>query len=154
MSISRTWALRGSAGVVLAMVVGAWGLGIARGGDAPPPDEASVPAAPDTSLAPEGEVAGIQERRAKPRPGRAGTDPSSEAPAAPGTEEAAAPGPDGSDGSDDPEDRDPRTDGPTRTTSPSPPGRPSPSPTPSPSDGCTDLSSSVDCVLAPVTSRP
>lgn len=142
---------RGIAAGVVAFVVGAWAVGLALGNDEPVNRETG-PDVPETSLTPSEEPSVMGEVEDRPRKA---TDRPTEA----------DPGAETSDAVDDPEtdepvdDRDPRTPRPspkpTRTPRPSPSGTPTKTPSPTPSDReCDELREVLDCVLAPVTTRP
>lgn len=150
---------RGIAAGVIAFVVGAWAVGLAIGKDRPANDRETGPASPESSLAPSEQpsVMGEVEDRPRPSDNPSGSPTDAVVPVAE-TDDA--------DDADDPETGEPADDDP-RTPKPSP--KPSTSPKPSPSDkptrtpspspsptgpDCRDLSQVVDCVLAPITTKP
>ncbi|MFD0807759.1 hypothetical protein ACFQ0K_16825 [Nocardioides caeni] len=157
-TVLRTWALRGAAAFVLVLLVGAWAVGLARNGDddGPARDE-TAPAAPDSSLAPV----------AEPTPDSIASEPSTTAsdsgePSETSTTSAAAEdSPDTVPVVDRPDDPD-RAGPPTPASTPRPSDRPTPRPTPSPTptptnpptQDCVELLDALNCVLAPITSRP
>lgn len=149
---------RGIAAGVIAFVVGAWAVGLAIGKDRPAEDRETGPASPETSLAPSEEPSVMGEVEDRPRPSDGPSDRTT-APAdvVPAAETADV---------DDPTTDAPEDDG-SRTPKPAP--KPSTSPRPSPSDNptktpspsptptgpdCRDLSEVLDCVLAPITTKP
>jgi hypothetical protein len=149
----RAWLIRGVAVAAVAVLVGAWALGLAElGGSASPPDRDRAPVSSDRSEAPdtyEIQRAAVLER-AKPRRSRS-SEPSPDARTEPSP-----------DASDEPVDDDTDTPDPTPTDEPTDPDDPSaqpsspPAPTPSdpptqPDDECTDL---LGCVLDPITGGP
>ncbi|HWJ08857.1 MAG TPA: hypothetical protein VNS46_05740 [Nocardioides sp.] len=147
----RTWLARGTAVVVTTFVVGAWALGLALGKDAPPQDRETVPAAPETSVTPTEEPSVMGTREDRPRTPDA--TPSAVVPVAetadldddPTTDESSA---------DDPRTPKP-TPKPSSTPKPRPSDRPTTTPSPTPTEAdCKELSEVVDCVLAPITTRP
>lgn len=153
MRLSRIWLARGIAAGVIAFVVGAWAVGLAIGKDQPAKDRETVPASPDSSLTPSEEPSVMGEVEDRPRPSDSPT----------GSPTDVVPAADTTDAVDDPETDEP-DDGP-RTPKPSP--RPSTSPKPTPSDrptktpspsptgpDCRDLGEVLDCVLAPITTKP
>lgn len=147
--MSRIWLLRGCAAAVLAVLIGAWALGVAGGDSGSPSKEEAgdpVPADTSTSEEPSDVVETTKPRRA--RESATTTDPTDEA-----TPDAV-------------DDASGEVAGvaETRTPSAKPTPRPSaqtpkptkkPTPTPSqPADGCTDLVGVIDCLLAPITTQP
>jgi hypothetical protein len=148
----RTWLARGTAVVVTTFVVGAWALGLASGKDEPPQDRGTVPAAPESSATPEEAPSVMGEREDRPR--KPGANPSSVVPAAETTDAADDPAAD-----DEPRADDPRTPKPSprpsSTPRPSPSDKPTKTPSPTPTEAdCKDLGEVLDCVLAPITTRP
>lgn len=158
--MSRTWWARGVAAGVIAFVVGAWAVGIAIGKDQPARERESGPASPESSLAPSEEPSVMGEVEDRPRPGDGSSGAPTDDPADAPTDVVPVAGTDADEpGADEP--RDPRTPKPSTKPSSSPKPSPSdrPTKTPSPSPGptgpdCRDLSEVLDCVLAPVTTRP
>lgn len=145
-----TWLVRGAAGVVVAVLLGAWGIGVAGSGDPrPPTQERPSPTPPAGSEAPESErpLGGQEEAdppRAReldefrdqipePKPSTA-HEPTDDAPSAPA-----------------PTSLEPTPDPPASLDTP-PPTRSDPPR--EPSDDCTDLLGAVDCVLNPITAQP
>ena len=157
---SRTWRLRGAAAAVLVVLAGGWTLGVAGLGGETAADRAVATTPTETSTdassdAPSGTASDM------PTPEE--LDPSEVAGAATTATEAAAGGvepvaespaeePDGS--APPPRTRNPEPS-PTRGT-PTPTPKPSqtPKPTPSETADCADLAEAVDCLLAPITSKP
>jgi hypothetical protein len=152
--MGRTWLVRGIVVAIVAVLAGAWAVGVSGLGDSGSPTaERTTPASPDSSRAPEDERAAVLEKVKPRRPQRTGRsqdavsepspdvadDPADDAPSTP-PPTSAHPTPDPPGPSDDPSD------------SPRPP---TPSDPPSePSDECTDLASVIDCILNPVTANP
>lgn len=147
---------RGIAAGVIAFVVGAWAVGLAIGNDRPAEDRETGPASPESSLSPSEEPSVMGEVEDRPRPSgspsASPTDPAGVVPAAE-TDDADEPE------AEEPADDDPRTPKPSAKPSGSPKPRPSGTPTTTPSPSptgpdCRDLSEVVDCVLAPITTKP
>ena len=160
MRLSSTWLSRGIAVGVIAFVVGAWAVGLAIGKDQPGKDRETRPASPESSLAPSEEPSVMGEVEDRPRPSDSASDEPTDPAEEPGDVVPVADTDDG-DGADQPVDDDPSTPKPSpkpsRTPKPSPSGTPTktPSPTPSPTGpDCRDLGEVLDCVLAPITTRP
>ena len=157
MRLSRIWLARGIAVGVIAFVVGAWAVGLAIGKDRPANDRETRPASPDSSLTPSEEPSVMGEVEDRPRPSDSASDELTDDPA----DVVPAADTDGADTDEPADDRDPSTPKPSpkpsRTPKPSPSGTPTktPSPSPSPTDpDCRDLGEVLDCVLAPITTRP
>lgn len=157
MRLSRIWLARGIAVGVVAFVVGAWAVGLAIGKDQPAKDRETRPASPESSLAPsdEGSVMGEVEDR----PSESASDELTDDPTEDPTD--VVPAADTDDDADQPADDDPSTPKPSpkpsRTPKPSPSGTPTKTPSPSPGPtgpDCKDLGEVLDCVLAPITTRP
>ncbi|NYI42930.1 type IV secretory pathway VirB10-like protein [Nocardioides aromaticivorans] len=155
MRLSRIWLARGIAVGVIAFVVGAWAVGLAIGKDQPAKDRETRPASPESSLTPSEEPSVMGEVVDRPRPSDSATDELTDDP----TDDPADVVPAAE--TDEPADDDPRTPKPSPKPSgspkPSPSGKPTktPSPTPSPTGpDCQDLGEVLDCVLAPITTRP
>lgn len=155
----RTWLLRGAAAAILLMLVGSWVVGVAgRGDDSPASERAEDPVPADTPTPEELDPSALVET--------ASPTPSADATPSEDPLEVETPGavvPVAEDGPRSPEQQGPASTPkppkptPTRSSTPTPKPTPKPTPTPSPtqpSNGCTDLSTVVDCVLAPVTTRP
>ncbi len=154
--MSRTWLARGTSAGVLTFVVGAWAVGLALGTeDDAAKDRESVPAAPETSTTPSEEPSVMGEREDRPR--KQGDKPSDSPTAVVPVADSA----DEVDPSTDEPDDDPHTPKPSPKPSNSPKPRPTdgptktPSPSPSPTDpDCQRLNEVLDCVLAPITTKP
>jgi hypothetical protein len=156
-----TWLARGGVVAILAVLVGAWAVGLVGIGDA------SSPAAERSSPEPTDEsreydvvravvVEKAKERRTRdaapaltePSPDTVTDDPTTPVPTTPST-------PDSPDPSEDPSDPStPSTPTPSDPPSSNPPSNPPSSPPTQPAEECTDLSDVVDCVLDPITDRP
>lgn len=150
---------RGIAAGVIAFVVGAWAVGLALGKDRPANDRETRPASPESSLTPSEEpsVMGEVEDRPRPSDSPSGSPTDGVVPVAETDDADDADAPE----TDEPADDDPRTPKPSPKPSTSPKPSPSdkptgtPSPTPSPTGpDCRDLSEVVDCLLAPITTKP
>lgn len=160
-AMSRTWLLRGAAVAVFAMLVGAWALGAADvGGGGSEPPEKATPASPE-----EIPETGLQRvavpADAKPRRSRS-AEPTPDALPDPSAtpDGTTTPGEVAGTSATAPS-KSPR---PTSSKSPRQPRKPRSSNTPAPSpdsptteepsDRCTDLGEVLNCVLAPITTRP
>jgi len=149
--MGRTWFIRIAVVTVLAVLVGAWAVGLVGLGDSPSPAaEDEGPSLPNSSTTvPEDDQrwTGRQETPRRTRDAR--------------TQDAVQPIVDTAD--------EPATDAPSTSdpTSPSTPDSPDPSDEPSdspsnppsnpptqPAEECTDLSDVLDCVLDPITGGP
>jgi hypothetical protein len=152
--MGRTWLVRGAVAAVVAVLVGAWAVGVSGLGDSrSPTTDRTTPASPDSSRVPEVERPAVRER-VKPRRARK---------AARNRDAVTERSPDSA---DEPADDAPRTSAPksphptpdptgTSDEPSDPPPPPAPSDPPSqPSDDCTDLVAVIDCVLNPVTAHP
>lgn len=157
--MSRTWLVRGAVAAVLAVLAAAWVLGIAglgSGTTAKDKDEADGPKPADVSTTSGSDPLVIVET----------TDPQS---AADETSPSANPSEDAADdpsteavevAADEPSRVPVKSDSkptpkPSPSPKPTPTPRPSPTPTPTqPAQECTDLVSVVDCILAPITTKP
>lgn len=155
--MSRTWLVRGAVAAVLAVLAAAWVLGIAglgSGTTAKGKDEADGPKPADVST-----TSGVDPLLVVET-----TDPQSAAdetsPSANPSEDAADdPSTEAVEEADDEPSRVPAKSGskPKPSPSPKPSSTPRPSPTPSPTQPaqeCTDLVTVVDCILAPITTKP
>lgn len=155
--MSRTWLVRGAVAAVLAVLAAAWVLGIAglgSGTTAKGKDEADGPKPADVSTTSGVDPLVVVET----------TDPQSVAdetsPSANPSEDAADdPSTEAVEEADDEPSRVPAKSGskPKPSPSPKPSSTPRPSPTPTPTQPaqeCTDLVTVVDCILAPITTKP
>jgi outer membrane biosynthesis protein TonB len=166
MNLSRTWMVRGGAGVALAVISGAWALSIAATGG-PSAHGRDDNVAPESSVAPaadptpeEGEDPLPQDA---PSTAPTGAVPALETAAGEATDEATdivvidpATGEPVVEPSSRPSKPKPPRDTPTSKPTPQPtptPTQPSPTPT-QPRNECTDLVSGLNCILAPITKRP
>lgn len=147
--MSRTWWLRGVVAATFAVLAGAWALSLAGLGGAASPADEPGPATPSDSATVADEDPPAVEQKPGQRPARDRT---------PSAEPVAEDSPDATEEIVD-EAPDPAATRDSRPT-PRPPAKspkPSKSPTPTPSQpggDCTDLVAVVDCVLAPITTRP
>lgn len=153
MGRTRSWLIRGAVVTALAVLVGAWAVGLVGLGDSPSPAaERDRPTTPESSTTPDDQRwAGRQETPRRTQK----ADPSEDAVVEPVADTA-----------DDPTTDAPSTSDPTSPDtpdSPDPSDEPSDSPSPSnppsnppsqPDEECTDLSDVLDCVLDPTTGRP
>ncbi|KAA1428720.1 hypothetical protein [Nocardioides antri] len=148
--MGRIWLLRGVAVAVFAVLVGAWAFGLAGLGTTSSSTPKPTPVPPDSSEVSDSQGPTVLQkgkpRRARgPRPSQdALPDPSpTTADDTPGTPDptSAAPTPDPTRPSDDPPSSSPPSQTPSRPPSP-------------PADECTDLASTIDCALDPVTGHP
>ena len=147
-----TWLVRGAAGAVVAVLAGAWAVGVAGQGDEtrPPGQESPTPSSPDTSSPPENERS-VDSKKVKPPRLRdvaespdPVTEPTPDTDVEPTDDAPSTPVPT----SPEPTPDEPSID-------PPPPPPPGPSDPPSePSDECTDLLGDLDCVLNPITAQP
>jgi hypothetical protein len=159
---SRTWLLRGAAAAVLLVLLGSWVVGVAgREGDSPTSERADDPVPTQTPTPEELDPSDVVETTSDPEPSE-GVTPSD------GLSEEPTPGavvPVADESSDSPRSPSPQSPSstprppnpaPTKSNPPKPtPSSPNPTPSPTqPSNGCTALSTVVECVLAPITTRP
>lgn len=151
--LSRTWLARGISAGVITFVVGAWAVGIAIGKDQPADERETGPASPESSLTPSEEPSVMGEREDRPKPSASPTDPTSAAESTDAVDDAETDEPADD---DDPSTPKPKpTPRPSTTPKPRPTDKPTHTPSPSPSDPeCNDLTEVLDCVLAPITTRP
>lgn len=153
--MGRTWLLRGSAVAVVAVLVGAWALGLAELGEAPSaPANVTTPVSPDNSRNPDAQRSAGPEK-AKPRRNRDGASPSESSPSTVVEPAADVPGteaPPSSTHTPSPTDPSGQPSNPPPPTHP--PTHPPSNPPSQPSDDCDDLTEVLDCVLNPVTGRP
>ncbi|MCX6398352.1 MAG: hypothetical protein NTX33_00280 [Propionibacteriales bacterium] len=151
--MSKIWLLRGCAAAVLAVLVGAWALGVANGGDSSSPKkEAGDPAPADTSSVASDEPSAVETTEPE---GASTTDATEDT-----TEDAVdEPTPDTVESPGEVagivETQTPSAKPKPRPASQTPKPSNTPTPTPSqPADECTDLAHVLDCVLAPITTKP
>ncbi len=154
--MGRTWLVRGVAVAVLAVLLGAWAVGVSglRESDGASP-ERDTPTSPERSQAPDVEPAVDDEgdtvkpprirkvdrtRDAADEPSRETDEPAGDVPASPSPTEG-------------PPTADPTVKDEDPSDQPPPPPPPTTPPT-DPSDECTDLLGVLDCVLDPVTAGP
>lgn len=153
--LSKTWLLRIAVGAVLAVLVGAWAVGVTRPGDtAASKEDTSSPSPSDSPTDSDDDPFEIVET----------TDPGATSSATP-SEDASAEATPGAvvPVADEPAPA-PATPEPVPVATPKPPAqtpkpstRPTPTPTPSPTqpaNGCTEWTGVVDCILDPITSQP
>lgn len=155
---SRTWRLRGAAAIVIVVLVGGWAVGVVGLGGAETatdqagattPSENPSESATDTPTPEELDASQLVGSSSAPTEGT--PSPSGSAPEDGGVEPIAETGGDRPEQSDPPRTRTPDPT-PTRTPQPSP--TPKPTPKPSESADCADPAQALDCLLAPITSRP
>lgn len=153
--LSKTWLVRIAVAGVLAVLVGAWAVGVARTGEtSAAKEDTSAPSPSDSPTDSDDDPYEIVET----------TDPGETSSATPSEDASSEATPDAV----DPETGEPVgvpvTSKPSPTATPKPPAqtpkptsKPTPTPTPSPtqpSNSCTELTGVVDCILAPITSKP
>lgn len=151
--MGKTWLIRGVVVAVVAVLVGAWGVGVSGLRDTDKPSEDRPPASPDRSIAPEFDSSVVRDKAKAPRadkkdqPEDAATEPNLDAGNAPADDAPVKPAP---------ETTDPTPDSPGGSQGPEdPPPPPPPSDTPNqPTDECTDLLSTIGCVLDPIVPDP
>ncbi len=160
--MARTWLVRGAVVTVLAVLVGAWAVGVVGlGGSPSPAAERERPATPQSSTVPDDQRrSGRQEAPRRTRKADRSedaviqpisdtdVDPTADAPTTPAPTGPGSPHP-----SDDPSDSPSPSNPPTNPPG-HPPSHPPSQPPGQPADDCTDLSDALDCVLDPITSSP
>jgi hypothetical protein len=151
--MGRTWLNRGIVIAVVAVLAGAWTVGVSglRGSDSPSDDR--PPASPESSVAPENDGPVARGNVKPPRETKKSrskdpiTEPVVDADDRPATDAPTTPPPETPDSTpDSPDVPDDPPDSPTPPTPSDPPSEPS--------DECTDLLSTLDCVLDPITGHP
>lgn len=154
--MSRTWLVRGAVAAVLAVLAAAWVLGIAGLGSsttAKGKDEADGPKPAEVSTTSDVDPLVVVETT-DPQSAADETSPS----ANPSDEPTSVPD---EESSDEPSTvpvkatptSKPKPKPSSATPKPSPSSQPTPTPT-EPAQECTDLVTVVDCILAPITTRP
>lgn len=151
---SRTWRLRGAAAAVLVVLAGGWTLGVAGLGGETATDRAVATPSESASATPS-DIPTPEEIDPSEPTGTSTTaaeaTPSATEPADGGVEQVA----ETPDGEPERSQEPPRTRNPDPTpTRGTPTPRPSESPTPTETADCADLAEAVNCLLAPITSKP
>ena len=156
--MSKTWLLRGGMAVVLAVLVGAWTMGVAGiGGKASPQQKISDQAPSDSASVTSSPSPVDADAITPPRPPATSAPASSAAPTLEPTPDAVEPVADSptTKATRKPKKRNPSPSPPQPGKSTKPPTSPSPTPPPSqPVNDCNGVIKLVDCLLAPITDRP
>lgn len=152
---SRTWLLRIAVGAVLAVLVGAWAVGVTRSGDtAASKEDTSSPSPSDSPTDSDDDPYEIVETT---DPGATSSAIPSDDASAEATPNAVVPVAGEPAGAPVAPSAAPTATPKPPVKSPRPSAEPTPTPTPSPTrpaNGCTELTGIVDCLLDPITAQP